>query len=71
MGKIVSTQGCAMSEYRFYAIKRDGHVEGPPAERDCRDDRAALKEAREMINGRDIEVWESSRIVAYLTPDDK
>jgi hypothetical protein len=60
-----------MSEYRFYAINPDGHVEGPPAVRDCRDDGAALKEAREMVNGHDIEVWQSTRIVAYLTPDDK
>jgi len=33
-------------------------------------DGEALKEARRFVNGHDIEVWEGSRLVAYLTPDD-
>jgi hypothetical protein len=60
-----------MSEYKFYAIERDGHITRPPAARDCMDDAEALKEARQLVNGHDIEVWQSSRLVAYLTPDDK
>jgi len=60
-----------MPEYRFYPIKRDGHVGGPAVERSCPNDGEALKEARELVNGHDIEVWQDTRIVAYLTPDDK
>ncbi|HZL38799.1 MAG TPA: hypothetical protein VFC45_00760 [Pseudolabrys sp.] len=60
-----------MPEYRFYAITREGHVSAPATERDCPNDAAALKEGRQLVNGHDIEVWQSSRIVAYLTPDDK
>jgi hypothetical protein len=30
-----------------------------------------LKEARQLVNGHDIEVWQGSRILAYLTPGDK
>ena len=60
-----------MPEYRFYRIRTDGHVAGPPIERDCPDDGVALEEARQLVNGQDIEVWQSTRIVAYLTPDDK
>lgn len=71
VGNFVSTRECAMPEYRFYPIKRDGHIDGAPATRDCANDSAALKEARELVSGHDIEVWESSRLVAYLTPDDK
>ena len=59
-----------MPEYRFYAIEPNGHVSGPPAARDLPDDSEALKEARQMVNGHDIEVWQGSRILAYLTPDD-
>lgn len=59
-----------MLEYKFYAIKRDGHIEGPPAARDCPNDGEALKEARQLVNGHDIEVWQGSRLIAYLTPDD-
>ena len=71
IGKIVSTRGCAMPEYGFYPIKRDGYIDGAPATRDCPNDLAALKEARDLVNGRDVEVWQSARLVAYLTPDDK
>jgi hypothetical protein len=60
-----------MSAYRFYAIERDGHIVRPPVERDYPQDGEALKEARQLVNGHDIEVWQSSRLVAYLTPDDK
>ena len=59
-----------MSQYRFYAIKIDGHPEGPPFERDLPNDLAALQEGKRLLNGHDIEVWQDSRIVAYLTPDE-
>jgi hypothetical protein len=71
VGTFVSIRGVPMPEYRFYPIKRDGHVAAPPVERDCQNDGEALKGARQLVNGHDIEVWQSSRLVAYLTPDDK
>ena len=60
-----------MSHYRFYAIKRDGHIDGLPTEHELPDDVAALTEAKRRINGHDIEVWQGERMVAYLTPDEK
>lgn len=60
-----------MPEYRFYSIKQDGHIAAPAIERDCPNDGEALKEARQLVNGHDIEVWQGSRILAYLTPGDK
>ncbi len=60
-----------MSEYRFYKIKKDGHIDGLPTARDCLNDAAALKEARRTLNGHDIEIWQSARLVGYVTPDDK
>jgi hypothetical protein len=60
-----------MPEYRFYSIRKDGRLAGPATDRDCPDDDEALKEARQLVNGRDIEVWQGPRIVAYLTPDDR
>jgi hypothetical protein len=59
-----------MPEYKFYPIRKDGHIAGPPAVRDCSNDGAASKEARQLVNSHDIEVWEGSRLVTYLTPDD-
>ena len=52
--------GCAMPEYKFYAIKRDGHVKVPPAIRDCPNDGEALKEARPLVKGHDIEVGKAA-----------
>jgi hypothetical protein len=60
-----------MSDYRFYPIKEDGHIAGPAVEQDCPNDDEALKEAKRLVNGRDIEVWQSTRLVAYLTSNDK
>jgi hypothetical protein len=60
-----------MPQYQFYAIKPDGHVSGPPAEWNLPNDSEALKEARQMIDGHDVELWQNSRMIAYLTPHDK
>lgn len=60
-----------MPGYRFYSIKRDGHIAAAPVERECSNDGEALKEARQLVNGQDIEVWQGPRLVAYLTPKDK
>ena len=60
-----------MPEYRFYAIKKDGHIAAPATERQLPGDAEALKEARKLTNGHDIEVWQGSRILAYLTSDDE
>jgi hypothetical protein len=35
------------------------------------DDAAALKEAKKFTNGHDIEVWENTRLVGYVIPEDK
>jgi hypothetical protein len=60
-----------MPEYKFYTIKKDGHVGGPPAHRNLPDDSAALLEAKKLINGLDIEIWQGNRVVAYVVPDGK
>jgi hypothetical protein len=60
-----------MPDYRFYSIRPDGHITKPPAEKSCPDDLAAMKEAQQLMDGEAIEIWEQTRIVAYLTPDQK
>jgi hypothetical protein len=58
-----------MSVYRFYLIKKNGHVAGPPIVCDLARDHEALAEAKKRLNGHDIEIWQDARIVAYLVPD--
>ena len=48
-------------EYRVYKITRDGHVAGPPENLDLPDDGAALKEATKLVNGQDVEIWQSGQ----------
>jgi hypothetical protein len=60
-----------MREYHFYLIKKDGHIDGPPVEHEAENDKSALGKAKQLVDGHDVEVWQASRLVAYLTPDDK
>jgi len=30
----------------------------------------ALKEAKRLLDGHDIEIWQGARVVAYLVPDE-
>ena len=47
-----------MPEYRFFYLKKDGHVAGTPATYEFPTDGAAIEQARLLLNGRDIEIWE-------------
>jgi hypothetical protein len=59
-----------MPVYRFYRITHDGHVDGPPIVWEGPADATALNEAKQYVDGFDIEVWQDARRVAYLTPGD-
>lgn len=58
-----------MAEYHFYFIERNGHITRPAKVLECQGDEAAAREAEKLLNGRDIEIWEGARIVAYLVPE--
>lgn len=58
-----------MRAYRFYKIGNDGHIDGPASDHALPDDHAAVNEAKQLVNGHDIEIWEGPRLVAYVTPD--
>jgi hypothetical protein len=60
-----------MPEYRFFSIKTNGHIDGPAAVYESPDDAGAVKEAKRRLNGKDIEIWQGPRVVAYLVTDDK
>ncbi|HEY7998150.1 MAG TPA: hypothetical protein VIE87_04945 [Pseudolabrys sp.] len=58
-----------MPEYRFYRINDKGHIAGPAEGNEFPNDEAATKQAKQLLNGHDIEIWQGTRIVAYLVPD--
>ena len=59
-----------MPEYRVYRITHGNAVAGPPTILECTSDRAAVIEAKKLLNGLDLEVWEGSRVVSRLKSKD-
>jgi hypothetical protein len=57
--------------YRFYRIRHDGHIAGPPTDHQSRNDADAVKQANRIIDGHDIEIRQAERIVPYVVPDKK
>jgi hypothetical protein len=58
-----------MPIYRLYALTSECHFGGPPNIVDCRDDQAAVVRAKQSLDGRSIEIWNGSRLVARLSPE--
>lgn len=54
----------AMPEYRVYFIEADGRIYQPPQIIKCADDQDATEKARQFIDGKDVQVWQMSRLVA-------
>jgi hypothetical protein len=57
-----------MPDYRFYIIQKDGHITGPPKACELANDTAALQEAKQLVNGHAVEIWQGARIVGHLDP---
>jgi hypothetical protein len=52
-----------MPEYRVYVVGRDGHFQrSMPLE--CADDDVAKKEAEQLVDGHDVELWQRDRKIA-------
>ena len=58
-----------MPEYRFYNLKRNGHISGAPLALELPDDEAACAVGKKILNGHDIEIWEGTRVVKCLVAD--
>ena len=54
-----------MAEYRAYTVGIDGHIVGFEA-LVCADDVEAIKEAKRLVDGLDIELWSGVRLVIRL-----
>jgi hypothetical protein len=51
--------------YRVYIVGRDGRFVAV-REIEAPDDTAALKLARQYVDGRDVEVWQRERRIGYI-----
>jgi hypothetical protein len=57
-----------MPQYRIFTLRDDGHIAGPSDIIDCLDDRAAVREAKQTLNEKAIEIWDGPRRIAKLDP---
>jgi hypothetical protein len=51
-----------MPDYRAYVIKNN-HVAGVPVVFTCDSDQEAIQQAKKLVDGHDIELWDGSRFV--------
>jgi hypothetical protein len=52
-----------MPDYRVYIVGSDGHfVDTVPME--CTDDSEAIEQAKQLVDGHDVELWQRARKVA-------
>ncbi len=58
------------TEYRFYTIGPDGHIPCPAQTYAFTSDDRAVKHARRVVRDLPIEIWEASRLVARIRPED-
>ena len=58
-----------MPDYRAYLIKR-GHIEGPPNIVVADTDQEAIDQAKQLVDGHDVELWERARFVIGLRSTD-
>jgi hypothetical protein len=52
--------------YRLYSLNAGGHVTLPPIVIEVEDEAAAIEEAKQLQDGRDVEIWCEDRCVMNL-----
>ena len=52
--------------YRIFTLDRSKRVSRAPWEVDCVDDISAMRQAVQLADGHDFEVWEGTRFVVHL-----
>jgi hypothetical protein len=57
-----------MPDYRFYIVNKDGHIAEPATTHELPNDEAAVQEAKALLDGRIIEIWQGTRVVYRLDP---
>jgi hypothetical protein len=52
-----------MAEYRAYVVGRDGHIQNR-IDLVCVDEDAAKEQARQLVDGHDVELWQGDHKIA-------
>jgi hypothetical protein len=64
------TGGCArkaspVAHYRVYLLDPEGHIKRA-VDIDCENDRAAEAQAKQLVDGCDVELWQGGRRIALF-----
>ena len=59
-----------MPDYRVYKIKNNNHVAGAPVVVTCDSDREAIQQAKKLVDGHDVELWDGPRFVIGIKSGD-
>jgi len=55
-----------MPEYRIYTLNDRNKISGPPQDITCENDQEAIQQAKQWLDGHDVEVWQGARVVVRL-----
>jgi hypothetical protein len=53
-----------VSEYKVYVLDADEHVGAPAHGIECDNDEEAIRQARQYVDGKPVEVWREITLVA-------
>lgn len=53
-----------MQTYRLYFLDQGAHTSTPPIVLECADDHEAVRQAKQHITGKEMELWRGTRLVA-------
>lgn len=59
------------TSYRVFQISPMGKINGPPHTIEADSDSDALRQARQLVDGHAVELWQRSRLVATIDPVDR
>ena len=59
-----------MSQYRVYAFDVRGHIDAPPRILECDNDKEAIRRARQLVDGKPIEVWLDAACLIRIEPEE-
>jgi hypothetical protein len=60
-----------MPEYRIFRLDEAGKLLGPSKTVICDNDQEAIRKVREALGGEVIEIWQGSRRIATVRPNDQ
>ena len=63
-----SFRGREVTVYRVYILDDAGRVGTPPHIIECDEDEEAIRQARQYVDGKAVEIWRESIVIARLEP---